>query len=85
MARRGSSVHVVACVSDDGARPPTAISRADFHKNLEWVAANFADQVAYDAKATAVTPLRGPGLVPGMPDGFVRDDHVRHIRSLPRT
>ncbi len=83
-------------------------TRAEFHGYLEWVAANFAHQVTYGSKVTAVIPLRkhsdGPvdrfrlrvdsasgstfvearnlvvatGLVPRMPDGFVRDNHVWH-------
>lgn len=84
-------------------------TRAEFHGYLEWVAANFTDSVAYGARITSITPMRGSGpdgpidrfrievstgaettfvearnivmatgLVPKMPDGFVRDDHVWH-------
>lgn len=34
-------------------------TRAEFHQYLEWVAANFADQVSYGTEVTAITPLRG--------------------------
>ncbi|MFE9453857.1 lysine N(6)-hydroxylase/L-ornithine N(5)-oxygenase family protein [Streptomyces sp. NPDC006739] len=34
-------------------------TRAEFHQYLEWVAANFADQVSYGSTVTAITPLRG--------------------------
>ncbi|MEV3860556.1 SidA/IucD/PvdA family monooxygenase [Streptomyces sp. NPDC050095] len=36
-------------------------TRAEFHQYLEWVAANFADQVTYGSRVTAVTPVRGTG------------------------
>ncbi|MFH8342790.1 lysine N(6)-hydroxylase/L-ornithine N(5)-oxygenase family protein [Streptomyces sp. AM6-12] len=36
-------------------------TRAEFHQYLEWVAANFADQVSYGTRVTAVTPLRSSG------------------------
>lgn len=33
-------------------------TRREFHNYLEWVAANFADRVAYGARITAVGPVR---------------------------
>jgi L-ornithine N5-oxygenase len=50
-------------------------TRAEFHGYLEWVAANFADSVAYGANITSITPVRGSG-----PDGPI--DRLRiHVAS----
>ncbi len=39
-------------------------TRLEFHDYLEWVAAAFADQVAYDCEVTAIQPVAGePGLL----------------------